>query len=153
MGSSEMAWLLTELGISSKSIKYESSFDDRLKVQKGTFLLNYLDVAPFNGFSFDMYLSGPYSRAVTAEYYSLEGVPPDEPSGISETERNLLHWFTDHDTVWLEIASSILLIKSDDKDLQSMDVLKILLTSKPWVKVKMFLEIYSELADHGLIKP
>ncbi|MFH1106963.1 MAG: hypothetical protein V1787_03635 [Candidatus Micrarchaeota archaeon] len=48
------------------------SFSDRLVIQKGTFLLQKLGVKL--GYQFNLYIHGPYSKALTDELYANEKV-------------------------------------------------------------------------------
>ena len=46
-----------------------NSFEDRLLMQKGCFVLNKLGVYP--RYRFDLYIRGPYSSELTRDYYDL----------------------------------------------------------------------------------
>ena len=153
MGRSEIAWLVSELGFSPKQLQdKEIGFDDRLRVQKAAFLLNYLEVMPFYEFDFDMYLNGPYSTQLSREYYALSGIIPEEPKRLTRYEKEIVLWFNDHDSKWLEIASSIILVKKENKDFTRGMIYRILLVSKPWVEESVFETVYDELESKHLLE-
>src|SRR5438132_2932769 len=107
MSKPQIVWLMNELGIAREGLK--TSFGARLRLQKASFLLNYLSVQPFTKYNFNLYLRGPYSSRLASEYYDLDGISPAAVD-LSKNEKTLLEWFATLDEATLEVASSILLI-------------------------------------------
>ena len=63
-----LLWLANELGIDKTELTKKENFDARMKFQKASFLLAHLKVSPFDLFYFNMYLRGPYSSGLAAQY-------------------------------------------------------------------------------------
>lgn len=85
-------------------------FTNRLKLQKYTFLAERYGM-PL-GYRYDMYLYGPYSRGLTADYYSLARDPKSNagssvalPDGFRRED--FLRDVKD-DPGWLEVATTII---------------------------------------------
>jgi len=147
MGKGEVAWLVDSLGISRKRLTNKSSFDDRLRIQKAAFLLKHLKVDPFKDYHFNLYLNGPYSPTLAQDYYDVDRAKP-KPVDLGDRDQ-LLRWFMDHDSKWLEVATSIISIKEDYPDSKDEEICSILRLSKPWVSDEMFEKVRRELASRG----
>ncbi len=147
----KLAWLADELGIDRNELKGSDKFDARLKFQKVSFLLSSLGVEPFKRFVFNLYLRGPYSPGLAAQYYDLNGDTP-EPVNLTRHEHEILEWFVRFDLREMEVASSIMLIQSfrDDK-VSDEDIYSVLTVSKPWVKKSDFVRIIGELRQKRLV--
>ena len=87
----------------------EAKFTNRLKLQKYTFLAMRYGVQL--DYQYDMYLFGPYSRGLAADYYSLArgpkrdaDSPPTLPDGFRREDflRDVKN-----DPGWLEVATTI----------------------------------------------
>lgn len=88
----------------------DAKFTNRLKLQKYTFLAERYGM-PL-GYRYDMYLYGPYSRGLTADYYSLARDPKnnaDSPVALPDGFRreDFLRDVKD-DPGWLEVATTII---------------------------------------------
>jgi uncharacterized protein YwgA len=150
LGKAELAWLIDFLGLTVKELVDPSSLEARLKVQKAVFLLKSLNVKPFSGYGFNLYIRGPYSPSLAADYYGLEGVSatPVDLSGLEKTVR----WFVSHDADWLEVASSIMSIKERYPEAKPEETYSVLSLSKPWVPRDFFTRTYRSLRDKGLLR-
>jgi uncharacterized protein YwgA len=149
VGKAEIKWLATFMRVTPKKLKEPSSFNERLKMQKATFLLKHLGVAPFTSYNFSLYLRGPYSPTLAKEYYALDHVRAN-PVEIGNRNK-LLKWFISKNTSWLEVASSIIAIKDQYATIEDHMVYSLLKMSKPWVNEEMFNDIRTELASRRLI--
>jgi uncharacterized protein YwgA len=146
---SYLVGLLNELGYAPRDITSDDAFNDRLRVQKAVFLLNYLGVAPFTGYRFSMYLRGPYSPQLAHDYYHLGDVEP-EALPVDPRGRDLLAWFMGHENSWLEVASSILSIRRRHPQIDRAEIYPILRMSKPWVKDDLYQLVITHLDSKGL---
>jgi uncharacterized protein YwgA len=149
LGADKVAWLVEFLGIPIKKLTNPDSFDDRLKVQKAVFLLKHLGISPFKDYDFNLYLRGPYSPILATCYYKLEEVKPT-PVDLGGKEE-LLKWFIEHPTDWLEVASSIISIKERYPKIKNEETYDILRLSKPWVNRTLFESIIKDLRMRGLV--
>ncbi|MGC8622303.1 MAG: hypothetical protein ACP5U0_10350 [Caldisphaera sp.] len=146
-----MSYNLIDLLSSNKFIEKDritdnDGFDYRLRLQKAVFLLHYLHIPPFVDYRFNMYIKGPYSPDLAADYFS------DNPLKFNADNNIIgkLKWFMGHDDRWLEVAASILYILERYVSIRPGEILDIVHVSKPWVDEKMFNDIYSELGREGL---
>jgi hypothetical protein len=150
----ELAWLCNELGIKPTSLAKKSNFEDRLRLQKTSYFLKCLGIPSFQGFNFNLYLRGPYSPSLSAEYYDLEGVNP-QPIDLS-SKRDLLDWFMKKSSKDMEVTTSILLVSrirtQNDQKLTDDDIHSILTVSKPWITKPLFGKSVGELREKGLIE-
>lgn len=148
MGKGEVRWLIRLLGIGPKKLIGPASFNQRLRVQKAVLLLNHLRVSPFTSYNFNLYLHGPYSSSLAADYYKLQKTNA-KPVRLDENRMKTLKWFTSKDETWLEVASSIISIK-ERNDVSRDTLYSILTMSKPWVSRDLFDSTIDELAKHDL---
>jgi uncharacterized protein YwgA len=144
-----VVWLLRFLGFDRDELLRDENLRMRLKVQKAAYLLKYLNVSPFNRYDFNLYIHGPYSPELAREYYNLEIGneirAEDKMPEISNEHLELLRWFIDHDDRWLEIATSILIVREQYPELKYNDVYNILRSSKPWLTKEEYKKVYDEL--------
>ncbi len=126
----ELIDLLSSWGV----IKYsglldlsDEAFQQRLKIQKASFLLRHLGISPFTDYQFSIYIDGPYSPELARDIYDFK---PLKFSADRKTVHTL-RWFVEHDSRWL---------------------LSLLRLSKPWISSKLFRQIYSDLMSRGLIE-
>ena len=139
-----IAWLVEFLKLSREELLREEDSRGRLRVQKAAYLLRYLGVHPFTKYDFSLYIHGPYSPELAREYYSEKSDETTMPE-IDRDILELLEWFMSHDDRWLEIATSILMIREQYTKIKDREVLSILRLSKPWITDKEFREVYREL--------
>jgi uncharacterized protein YwgA len=132
------AWLLGLFNVTRKDI--EELRPVILRVHKAAYLLKLMRIYPFSHYEFETYIDGPYSSRFGRK---IENIAPN----IDERKLMSLLWFIDHSERWLEVATSILMIKERYADISVDEMLSILQMSKPWLKEKEFKEIYSELEE------
>jgi len=144
-------WLLWFLKLSREELKKDENFLSRLRVQKASYLLRYLGVHPFTKYDFSLYIHGPYSTELAREYYSEKSEEATVPE-IDNDTLELLKWFMDHNDRWLEIATSILMIREQYTKIKDREVLSILKLSKPWLSEDEFREVYRELKSKRQLK-
>lgn len=92
-----------------------SSFNSRLRVQKYVFIARFfgLDL----GYNFSLYIRGPYSPDLARDYYRIDvgAVEPWVPRGFRSKE--FLDLVGGRDERWLELASTILLVSEETRNL------------------------------------
>ena len=156
MKTVSISWLLTNFIRASKEelvSEDKRGFELRLRLQKAAYLLKKLKVEPFTNYEFNLYLYGPYSPKLAAEYFEGDKLGHEKPAVpvIDEEKRKLLEWFIGHDARWLEIASSILFVLERYQRLKRRELFSVLRLSKPRITYPEFEEIFRELKDKGLI--
>ncbi|MGB9762639.1 MAG: hypothetical protein ACPLW7_01275 [Minisyncoccia bacterium] len=111
--------LLRVLNIKASQIKPESNnewlinnFDIRLKIQKIVYLLKYI-TKEFN-YDFSLYLRGPYSPELAKDYFSItdENIYGNPKQVLSNNSINIVNDLKSKDNIWLEVASTIILMYS-----------------------------------------
>jgi uncharacterized protein YwgA len=150
MGKGEVRWLIRLLGIGPKELIKTTSFNKRLRVQKAVLLLNHLGVSPFTNYAFNLYLRGPYSSSLAADYYKLGKINAKRVR-LDENSMKTLKWFTSKDETWLEVASSILSLRERYGAVMDGEIYSTLRMSKPWVDEPMYKGVTADLAEHGLL--
>jgi uncharacterized protein YwgA len=143
-------WLLEFLKLSKEELLSDEDSRGRLRIQKAAYLLKYLGVEPFAKYDFSLYINGPYSPELAREYFS-EKIEEEAPEIESDT-LELLEWFMSHGERWLEIATSILMIRERYPEIGAEETLSILRLSKPWITNKEFGEILGELRTKPQLK-
>jgi uncharacterized protein YwgA len=84
-------------------------FTDRLKIQKYVFLSKYFGWE--HGYSYNLYIRGPYSKELADDYYNLPGIMLSEPIEYSIPTLDVngfVDFIHDKDENWLESAATIL---------------------------------------------
>ncbi len=136
-------------------------FISRLRLQKYVYLANFFGIDL--GYSYNLYLRGPYSPDLAEDYYSLTEMDKVE----REVERAIpnfdefANFVRGKDHKWLEIASTILFIWEKNnmrKGWENEEELKTFIINrtsdiksrvgKPFVK-----RVFRELENAGLLKP
>ena len=125
MNEASVGWLMEHLGVSARTIN--SSFSARFRVQKAAYLLKQLGVRPFSGYGFSLYIHGPYSPTLAAQYYSAK---PGGPASISAEILEKLDWFVGHSDDWIGLASAILSLRESNLGIADDDLLPTLRMSK-----------------------
>jgi uncharacterized protein YwgA len=141
-------WLLEFLKLSKEELLSDEDSRGRLRIQKAAYLLKYLGVEPFTKYDFSLYIYGPYSPDLAREYFS-EKIEEKAPE-IDNDTLELLEWFMNHEDRWLEIATSILMIRERYPEIGAEEILSILRLSKPWITDREFGEILGELRSKSL---
>lgn len=127
----------------------ESQFTNRLKLQKYAFFAKLYGM-PFR-YRHEMYLYGPYSSELTADYYSLARDPGRYAVDALPTEFRQGDFLKDirNDPRWLEIATTIMgkneRIKERDALVESVCHMKSQF-GNPYIK-----KVLNELEDQRLV--
>jgi len=131
-------------------------FSYRFKLQKFVFLLRgySLDL----GYLFSLYLKGPYSLDLTRDAFLInewEKMPLRKFN--SESQENKFKKFIKFikpkkdDEIWLEGASTVILLKENNPNLGRDEIIKLFMKIKPKFGIKNTNEIYENLKMEGLI--
>jgi uncharacterized protein YwgA len=132
-------------------------FDNRLKVQKYIYLMQRFGLNL--GYSFSLYIRGPYCTELTKDAFQMKNYESIQPIGfaapIHETRfKEFLIFFEPHkdDTVWLEVASSILIFY--DMYSKKRDIVVELVKNKNDIlkeKINEIEKVWSELVGVGIL--
>ena len=132
------------------------SFENRLKIQKFVFLLK--NALSDLGYHFNLYLRGPYSPELARDAFQISDWSEIKEIRFKEEEKEtkfkkflaFLEPFKE-DTKWLEIASTIVLMKealqTDNKNFIIKEVKK----TKSDFAPEYITNIYHTLKEEGLI--
>jgi len=133
-----------------------NTFEDRLKVQKIVYLLQLLpELRDYLGYTFNLYLRGPYSSQLAAVYYKLPS-RTNMRINVSEKAREIAKEIKEMNTSELEIvATTIAIMKyrsGEEAELSKLINLKGDLYSKEEIKkgfkkAKRFLEKFNLSPD------
>lgn len=130
------------------------SFDNRLKLQKIVFLMRSAGIDI--GYSYSLYLRGPYSPGLTRDAFIIQDWDVIQEIRFSspEHETNFVGFLRKiephkNDSRWLEVASTLLLIKelrgNDSEDLLVKEVAEL---KKP-ITEQQVSAVYASLREEG----
>ncbi|MEM3192809.1 MAG: hypothetical protein QW292_12165 [Candidatus Parvarchaeota archaeon] len=118
----KLAELLKVLGYSSKDIRdglggteYSNNFDNRLKIQKIVYILE--SKTKVFDYDFSLYLRGPYSPGLAKDYYNIIDSDTTSITGdkiLNENAIKLAQLLNEKDPVWIEIASTIIMMRDPE---------------------------------------
>ncbi len=105
-----------------------NKFNHRLRLQKLVYIAKVLGV-PKLEYSFNLYLHGPYSPELADDYYNLSEnieISEDEVKAFLSNEAfcNLIELANGKDGTWLEIAATLIELKSVVDDLADLGLVK-----------------------------
>ena len=122
-----------------------SSKNARIKLQK------YIYLARKFGFdlnySFNLYVHGPYSPSLASDYYSLEDIS-FEPHDINESFFDLVR---NKSTRWLELASTIMLVKENYPKRNEDAIINFVLFKKSFATHDEIMNIFEELKRYKVV--
>ena len=129
----------------------DSHFINRLKLQKYVFMAKYFGI-PFH-YKHGIYLHGPYSKRLAADYYSLASdgrrdivSPMSNPVQFRESDfLKAIH----NDPKWLEIATTLLDRYNVTKDLNTL--VKEVDRVKFMFGREFIVDVLEDLKAHGLV--
>jgi len=116
-------------------------FNNRLKLQKYVFLARKYG---FNlGYSYNLYIHGPYSPQLADDYYALEesAIEPEKitmEEGFIKLIRKKSEW-------WLELASTVVMVSERYRDMRDEMMVKLVRNSKPFASEGEVEEVISKL--------
>jgi len=152
MSSGHLAWLIKLIGAPLDKLQSddEEGSEHRSKIQKAVFLLRHLEVKPFVSYDFDCYIRGPHSSKLSEDLCRIS--KSTKPAGVAldDNKKELLNWFINHDSKWLEVATSIISLNERYGKLSDDEIYSILALSKPWLEKAEFKKIKRELEERGL---
>lgn len=132
------------------------NFSYRFKLQKFVFLLRGygLDL----GYPFSLYLKGPYSPDLARDAFLVddwEKMPLRRFNSESQENKfkKLIKFIKPkkNDEMWLEGASTIILLKENNPYLKKDEMIQLFMKIKPKFGIKNTKEIYETLEIEGLI--
>jgi len=126
-------------------------FEKRFLLQKYVFLARLFGLDM--GYRFSLYLYGPYSSELADDYYEVakkRGLALTPLPNTFERE-GFINLVKDKDSTWLEIASSIILVKERYPNLSGEEAYNVLRFSKPWLSKELFDEVYYVLEGKRVI--
>ncbi|MDR3282762.1 MAG: hypothetical protein LBS92_04035 [Candidatus Methanoplasma sp.] len=109
------------------------SFNDRLVMQKGCFLLNDMGVLP--RYKFRLYIRGPYSSELADDYYELlkgNMIPSDTDVGSGYIEE--LSGIMSKGIPYLEAYSTLILARGYNPEMNASELKDFVLKIKPALK-------------------
>ena len=104
------------------------TFNDRLAIQKGCYILNSWGFGP--KYRFNMYVHGPYSTSLASDYYKIGDITFRETNVPESTIRELKGIF-DKGLNYAEAYATVLMIKSSNPDATYDRIFKRALELKP----------------------
>jgi len=98
--------------MSDKKIKYNlrvKSFAFRLRVQHIIYFISTCKLDKDLNYSYPVYLSGPYSRDLSKDYFSISEKEFNNAKSITLNSKlkNFIEYLNQKDNLWLEIASTL----------------------------------------------
>jgi uncharacterized protein YwgA len=131
----------------------DEHFNNRLKIQKYVYLAKYfgLDL----GYTFDMYLHGPYSSKLTYAYYdiargkNIDLIPTEKNLNGSFKENEFFKYIKDKDRDWLEVASTLLELSSHYPDKECL--VNKTINAKPHINSEKINDIVKELEKSNFL--
>ena len=126
----------------------DEQFTNRLKLQKYVLLAKHL---PFC-YTYGMYLYGPYSSPLAADYYTLareqDGRLPDTTP--DEFRRDDFLKAVHNDPEWLEVAATI--IDRNEHTRRRASLMEKVCRIKSKFDEKFITDVMSDLEKHGLVR-
>ena len=120
------------------------SFNDRLMIQKGCFLLNLMEVGP--KYKFSMYLKGPYSRELAEDYFML-GKNISYETDVPEKDINELSEIMGRGPKFVVAYTTIILMAGYRKDMKEDELADFVANLEPHIER----EIVKEASEYRKI--
>lgn len=97
----------------------DDGFRARFRIQKCVFMAQQLGLDM--GYSFNSYKHGPYSPALTQDYYGLKNERIEAAQNLNFDEAATCHkMMVDHDDDWLEIAATLIHASKKETEVDSL---------------------------------
>jgi len=133
---------LDEVGILSFN---KNRFNHRLKLQKYVYIArNFGFKAPYN---YSLYIHGPYSSSLADDYYAIDDFQNEESIELDERFVKLVK---DKSEKWLELASTVIMIRKRYVDINRHKLIKLVKTAKPYVTTKKLETVIKLLKQYDL---
>lgn len=128
--------------------KIESDLNFRIKIQKFVFLTKYFGWA--NSYTYNLYVHGPYSPALTDDYYSND-LFDYTPLKINEFDLKDFKKFIKNKSInYIESATTILYYKKYNENIELDIVIKRIDEIKPHIPSKVIEESYYDVKEFKL---
>jgi len=138
-----LSWLKKE-GVIDSSFNPKENFNDRLKLQKYVFIAKFFGMD--FGYNFNLYIRGPYSVELANDYYK-ELELENKTLNFNPKFIKLVKGKSEN---WLEIASTILMLKEDHPNIKKVELEKTVIGIKPWASKEDVESIAKELESYGI---
>lgn len=139
----------------SKELGYtfnvDSEFENRLKLQKYVYLADRFGLN--SGYVFNLYIYGPYSPDLAADYYALAENKPLLPEAELPEEfdaHKFIRFVRGKDSDWLSIAATLILVY-EHNTLSRDELIYTLCTIKPNARKDEIEFVLEELEREGLL--
>ncbi len=151
-----VAWIIVEFRFTPKDILSIRKYA-RFAIQKVAYLLHYLGVDGFRSLMFNLYINGPYSPELADTYFELARKHPDR---ICDYARNfrleprihyIVKWFMKKRYWWMEIATTILMIRKRYPRISIDALYRLVKSAKPWIDEETFNRVYRSLEREELL--
>ncbi len=123
-----------------------NKFDDRLRLQKFVYLAKGFGFDP--GYSYNLYIHGPYSPELADDYYQLGEDLSGEEIDLASEFFDLVENKTER---WLEFAATFVMITKKNSGVSDEDKIKLVLRNKPWANREELESVLNELKKYKLI--
>jgi len=108
------------------------SFDDRLMIQKGCFILNLRGVGP--AYNFSMYIRGPYSRDLADDYFKVPKKRMSYETDVPEDDIAELSRIMDKGAPFVEAYTTIVLVSKYNRMMKEDELTDFVAKLKPHIE-------------------
>jgi len=123
-----------------------NGFKTRFRLQKYVYFAKFFGYDL--GYDYNLYVHGPYSPGLANDYYKIsESLDKAEPANING---NYLSLLKGKDDEWLELASTVLMIKHRYEKIGDDELVELTRSAKPWAAEERIKGILSELRSYKL---
>jgi uncharacterized protein YwgA len=120
-------------------------FDHRLKLQKYVYIARNLGFkAPYN---YSLYIHGPYSSSLADDYYAIDDF---KDKNSIELDERFVKLVRDKSEKWLELASTIIMIRKRYVCINRHELIELVQTAKPYATADCLSEIIDLLRKYDL---
>ena len=115
-------------------------FNHRLKIQKYIFIAQKLGFA--TKYNYSLYIHGPYSSNLADDYYRINDFKNTEPV---ELDSRFVRLVKNKSEEWLELASTILMIRGRYEGIDDERLVRLVTTVKPFAQREQLIDIIRTL--------
>ena len=121
-------------------------FNHRLKLQKYVFIArNFGFITPYN---YSLYIHGPYSSNLADDYYHIGSYEDKE---AAELDSRFVKLVKNKSEVWLELATTIIMIKERYENISYNKLIDLVKTTKPFARSDYLAEIIRDLKKQNCL--
>ncbi|MCI4439211.1 hypothetical protein JHC27_05150 [archaeon] len=136
-------WLKKE-SVIDNSFNPKEKFSDRLKLQKYVFIAKFFGMD--FGYSYTLYIHGPYSIELANDYYR----ELNTTTKSANFNPKFIELVKGKSEEWLELASTILMLKEDHPGIEKNELKETIVGIKPWASEEDVENIIKELESYGI---